>query len=109
MDIERRVINRFKAAGSKTAVAPFDAFADKLFKEADKLYDARGSFLKIADELQKIYEDPTGDTGFGMHADPTVKRVRDNLDELGQVLGRTVSSMEGLGRTLKKKTAVVPR
>ena len=80
---------------------PAKAIIDELFKEADRLYDARVPFRYLIDTLQDLYGDPTGLNDYHGYNDPAVKKVRDCMQELDRNIGDTARQMEYLARTMR--------
>ena len=80
---------------------PAKAIIDELFKEADKLYDARVPFRYVIDTLQDLYGDPTGLNDYHGYNNPAVKKVRDCMMDLDHSMGDTARQMEYLARQMR--------
>lgn len=76
--------------------------AERLFKGADELFNARVKMRKDADMLQYAYEDAT-EFGPALYANPLVKETRDMVHDLDQAIGVVARQMEHLARQIKKQ------
>ena len=80
-----------------------DRIVERLFASANRIYDERVALRRDHDMLADAYDDATGLVTQDLYGKSEVKKVRDEIHKLDQMIGETARSMEHLARLIKKK------
>ena len=79
----------------------WEKLVDRLFRQADALFDARSEMRRTGDVLQDAYDDATG-LGPGLYGEPLLKETKDKLHDLDHAIGDVARQLEHLAREIKK-------